>query len=50
MSYICKIIRSCIIEKHIINSCVICYECDKDCVYIPCKHNAACIKCSKNLK
>lgn len=32
------------------NACVICCENDKDCVYMPCKHNAACIKCSKNLK
>lgn len=37
-------------EKSLQNSCVICYENDKDCVYVPCNHNAACIRCSKSLK
>ena len=37
-------------EKKSEGMCVICCEIDRDCVYLPCKHNTACIKCSKNLK
>ena len=29
--------------------CIICYENDRDCLYLPCRHNTACMKCSKNL-
>ena len=32
------------------NSCAICYEADKDTVFLPCKHNVTCLKCSKNVK
>jgi len=31
-------------------NCAICYENDRDAVFIPCKHNVACLKCSKNIK
>ncbi len=30
-------------------TCVICFGSDKDALYIPCKHNAACVKCSKSV-
>jgi len=49
-TYICKIKMALVSSKIHPNACVICYDQDKDCVYMPCKHNAACIKCSKNLK
>ncbi len=32
------------------SNCAICYENDRDVVFIPCKHNVACIKCCKSLK
>ena len=32
------------------NSCAICYEAEKDTVFLPCKHNVTCLKCSKNVK
>lgn len=31
-------------------NCAVCYENDRDVVFIPCKHNVVCIKCSKNIK
>jgi len=49
-TYVCKIKISLVSQKARPNACVICCDQDKDCVYMPCKHNAACIKCSKNLK
>lgn len=49
-TYTCKIKLSLVSQKTHPNACVICCEQDKDCVYMPCKHNTACIKCSKNLK
>jgi hypothetical protein len=30
--------------------CIICCENERDALYLPCKHNTACLKCSKNLK
>lgn len=30
--------------------CIICCENERDALYLPCRHNTACIKCSKNLK
>ncbi|EGR29471.1 hypothetical protein IMG5_155130 [Ichthyophthirius multifiliis] len=32
------------------NLCIICCEEDRDVICIPCRHNASCLKCSKNLK
>lgn len=31
------------------NLCIICVEREKDCLILPCKHNATCLKCSKSL-
>mmetsp|Transcript_17305 Transcript_17305/g.15209 ORF Transcript_17305/g.15209 Transcript_17305/m.15209 type:complete len:101 (-) Transcript_17305:373-675(-) len=31
-------------------NCSICYESDRDCVFLPCKHNVCCLKCSKNVR
>ena len=30
--------------------CIICIDNDRDAIYMPCRHNATCIKCTKNLK
>lgn len=49
-TYVCKIKMALVSQKTHPNACVICCDQDKDCVYLPCKHNTACIKCSKNLK
>jgi len=49
-TYTCKIKTSMVSQRAHQNACVICCDLDKDCVYMPCKHNTACIKCSKNLK
>lgn len=49
-TYSCKIKMAYVSEKTNPNACIICYENDKDCVYMPCKHNTACIKCSKTLR
>jgi len=37
-------------EKNSIYACIICCENDRDALYMPCKHNTACLKCSKSLK
>ena len=34
----------------IANACGICYENEKNCLFMPCKHNFSCISCSKNLR
>jgi hypothetical protein len=31
-------------------NCIVCYENDRDALYLPCKHNLVCLKCSKNIK
>ena len=31
-------------------NCAICYENDRDAVFIPCKHNVTCLKCAKGVK
>lgn len=31
-------------------NCAVCYENDRDTVFIPCKHNVTCVKCSKLVK
>lgn len=31
------------------NLCIICVERERDCLILPCKHNATCLKCSKSL-
>lgn len=49
-TYVCKIKMALVSQRMHPNACVICCDSDKDCVYLPCKHNTACIKCSKNLK
>ena len=30
--------------------CIICCENERDTLYMPCRHNAACMRCSKNLE
>ena len=51
-TYVCK--KNAMIvnvsENQNSNACVICCEADRDALYMPCKHNTACVKCSKNLK
>jgi hypothetical protein len=32
------------------SKCVICWDHERDCLIMPCKHNASCIKCTKSLK
>ena len=32
------------------NACGICFEHEKNCLFLPCKHNFSCISCSKNLR
>ncbi len=49
-TYTCKIKTALVSERTNPNACIICFENDKDCVYMPCKHNTACIRCSKNLR
>ena len=49
-TYVCTIKTTFVSQRTHPNACIICYDNDKDCVYMPCKHNAACIRCSKNLK
>lgn len=51
-TYVCKknSILVNLTEKQNVNACVICCEADRDALYLPCKHNTACVKCSKNLK
>lgn len=49
-TYTCKIKTALVSERSNPNACIICFENDKDCVYMPCKHNTACIRCSKNLR
>jgi len=31
-------------------NCFICYEKERDCLLMPCKHNISCIKCSQGFK
>lgn len=51
-TYICKRNSTVVnvMEKSNNNGCIICCEAERDALYMPCKHNTACIKCSKNLK
>ncbi|CAK76878.1 unnamed protein product (macronuclear) [Paramecium tetraurelia] len=49
-TYLCKRTTQLITDKNNENSCIICIENDRDALYMPCKHNTACLKCSKNLK
>lgn len=37
-------------ERAADHCCIICCESDRDALYMPCKHNTACLKCSKSLK
>lgn len=47
-SYNCRFEKT--IEKDFVNdACLICYSQDKDAVFLPCRHNTTCIKCSKTL-
>lgn len=32
-----------------VDQCIICCEKERDALYMPCKHNAACLACSKQL-
>lgn len=32
------------------SKCVVCWDNDRDCLIMPCRHNTSCIKCTKSLK
>lgn len=32
------------------DTCVVCYESERDALYMPCRHNLVCLRCSKQLK
>lgn len=32
------------------SKCVVCWDQDRDCLIMPCRHNTSCIKCTKSLK
>lgn len=32
------------------DSCVICYENERDALYMPCRHNMVCLRCSKQMR
>lgn len=32
------------------NNCVVCFENERDALYLPCKHNVVCLKCSKMMR
>ena len=49
-AYVCKINSVLVNKIENMNACVICCEADRDALYLPCKHNTACVKCSKNIK
>ncbi|CAK85925.1 unnamed protein product (macronuclear) [Paramecium tetraurelia] len=49
-TYLCKRTTQLVADRSHENSCIICIENDRDALYMPCKHNTACLKCSKNLK
>lgn len=52
ISYICKLKRQKKLAQAMVPlkaECIICIEGDKDCLYLPCKHNVCCMKCSKNI-
>ncbi|CAD8205181.1 unnamed protein product [Paramecium pentaurelia] len=47
--YICQQNKMKINEIQGDNLCIICVEKERDCLILPCKHNATCLKCCKNL-
>ncbi|CAD8104158.1 unnamed protein product [Paramecium sonneborni] len=47
--YICQQNKMKVSEIQGDNQCIICVEKERDCLILPCKHNATCLKCSKNL-
>ncbi|CAD8101869.1 unnamed protein product [Paramecium sonneborni] len=47
--YICQQNKMKVNEISGENLCIICVERERDCLILPCKHNATCLKCSKNL-
>lgn len=48
----CKIEKEEIEEEGLTddNYCIICVENERNCLFLPCQHSCACIKCSKGLK
>ncbi|CAK84521.1 unnamed protein product (macronuclear) [Paramecium tetraurelia] len=47
--YICQQNKMKVNEISGENLCIICVERERDCLILPCKHNATCLKCSKSL-
>ncbi|CAD8188199.1 unnamed protein product [Paramecium pentaurelia] len=47
--YICQQNKMKVNEISGENLCIICVEKERDCLILPCKHNATCLKCSKSL-
>ena len=31
-------------------NCIVCWESERDCVILPCRHNITCMKCIKSVK
>ncbi|KAM3129019.1 hypothetical protein pb186bvf_018863 [Paramecium bursaria] len=48
--YICQQNKINIMNENAEHNCIICCERERDSLYLPCKHNATCLKCSKNLQ
>lgn len=50
MSYVCKTKKQMQVVHQVVSACVVCCDQENDCLYLPCKHNVCCFKCSKNMQ